>query len=442
MIKINSNNSEGVNYFLTTLFFFLICFFPAHDLGVDKLFLLLLVIYPIIWVLVAKKIKFRITNYRTLYFLIALLLCGYAFFLPNDYSLIDFSIFYNCSNGPILFLWLSLYVILAKTTPKEISLNCKIILAIGLLLSLISIAFRINPDFYTKVILPHLVIPKDEILADIKLGYGMPIGGSITYIAFFTNICLFVCFALEHKPLKKREKILLKFIEFIYLLANLCQGRRSETLCLAITLFVLYIGKIKTFNFKQFCKLFSKLFLVLVFIIIFYFTFSNFGMLKRFTNTSSAIEKGASFNAITTGRAFLWYLAFDKFLQSPILGNGWKFFPYYSKNLTSNGKALNVHNTYLQFLCETGIIGSLLMLIPIFILYIKTLKLYRKINFNNSNSPNNSDFIFLLCLTISLGIQTLFILISFMDNHFYGVLYMCLFTISIILANFAKTGLK
>ena len=61
---------------------------------------------------------------------------------------------------------------------------------------------------------------------------------------------------------------------------------------------------------------------------------------------------------LTAGRYFIWKKAWELFLENPIIGIGLGSFPYrYSLRTGDCGRA--VHNAYLKFLVETGIIGFL-----------------------------------------------------------------------------------
>ena len=62
----------------------------------------------------------------------------------------------------------------------------------------------------------------------------------------------------------------------------------------------------------------------------------------------------------STGRDFLWTKALNLFYQSPLLGNGWGAAP--------------AHNTFLTFLVDVGIIGTGLILIYLFRIFIRIIK--------------------------------------------------------------------
>lgn len=95
--------------------------------------------------------------------------------------------------------------------------------------------------------------------------------------------------------------------------------------------------------------------------------------------------------------------AIDLFKQHKLLGIGWFQYVIYD----ANGDA--THNIYLQLLCETGIIGLILFMLPIFTEYVKTIKLLYH--------PNNTQI--KKYLRISLYMQTFFLAYGITGNPLY-----------------------
>ena len=73
--------------------------------------------------------------------------------------------------------------------------------------------------------------------------------------------------------------------------------------------------------------------------------------------TSDAVDRLAAY---ANGRAGLWRAAWNCFLASPVFGNGWGSYTLAIKG-AGFGHATNAHNIYLQVLCETGIVGFVLI---------------------------------------------------------------------------------
>lgn len=76
----------------------------------------------------------------------------------------------------------------------------------------------------------------------------------------------------------------------------------------------------------------------------------------------------------TSGRIELWSLAVKLFKGSPVFGIGWLKFPDY--NFTIADAHAEVHNSYLQVLCETGIVGIITFVLMIVNSSFQVLKQY------------------------------------------------------------------
>ena len=70
-----------------------------------------------------------------------------------------------------------------------------------------------------------------------------------------------------------------------------------------------------------------------------------------------AEQSESSANQVTSGRYSSFLQAWEWFRQSPLRGKGWYYFQrnYYNEYLGTY--LVNVHNIYLQLLCEGGILG-------------------------------------------------------------------------------------
>ena len=131
----------------------------------------------------------------------------------------------------------------------------------------------------------------------------------------------------------------------------------------------------------------------------------------------------------TIWRLYIWEKAWYLFSQSPVFGIGYarfndifniqtgvfdigrlKGFPgiisFYIKQVYFFYSA-NVHNSYLQFLTETGIIGLCLILIFWILCFIKVLKAY------NSTKENFNSKV----LLSSLGSILVLLILSFFENY-------------------------
>ena len=125
---------------------------------------------------------------------------------------------------------------------------------------------------------------------------------------------------------------------------------------------------------------------------------------SRFATTFLNLSNHAD---ITTGRGDLYELALDAFKNHPIIGIGVGNFISYTGSDTA------VHNTYLQVLCEQGIIGFCAFVIPIIAFLV--------FNFRDLRNCNNSGKKFYL--RISLFFQLVYALYALTENvnvNLYG----------------------
>lgn len=79
---------------------------------------------------------------------------------------------------------------------------------------------------------------------------------------------------------------------------------------------------------------------------------------------------------ISTGRYAAWAVGFQLFEESKMFGKGWFYFPlYYNRT-----EFPEIHNIYIQFLCETGLFGTIIMICTMFstlFMSMTTFKRYR-----------------------------------------------------------------
>lgn len=132
-------------------------------------------------------------------------------------------------------------------------------------------------------------------------------------------------------------------------------------------------------------------------------------VLSRFTSSSTIVE--ASNGRISE----LWIPAFNLFLKNPFFGVGWRQFKYLSPMYTM-GSYVNddVHNIYLQLLCENGIIGFIIVFGVMITSYIITWKLIKKAKY----TYDSYNYFFVM---FSFGYQTFFLLYGLTGNSLYDI---------------------
>ncbi len=95
-----------------------------------------------------------------------------------------------------------------------------------------------------------------------------------------------------------------------------------------------------------------------IYFVVFKYVFPD--SLKRITSIES-YESGS-------GRASIWKNSLELFFSNPLIGGGWGSYYGY------NGFSYMAHNTYVQNLCDCGIIGSALFFTPIIRVFVISIK--------------------------------------------------------------------
>lgn len=123
----------------------------------------------------------------------------------------------------------------------------------------------------------------------------------------------------------------------------------------------------------------------------------------RLIDTIYLLLKSHDLEQVFGIRWSMYQKALQLFGQRKLLGIGWFQYMYYDVNQDAT------HNIYLQLLCETGIVGFLLFMIPILTVFTNTLKLiYRAYDDN-----------MIKYLRISLYMQTFFLVYGITGNPLY-----------------------
>lgn len=187
-------------------------------------------------------------------------------------------------------------------------------------------------------------------------------------------------------------------ISFVSLLLT---EKRAHLLFSSLVLFILYYK----INKRALSKIFNKLFqIILLFvpalIISLILSPKIFFVFSRFAE----IFSGKDFS---TGRFGLWKSSIELFLENPLGGIGWQQF------MKVADAYFNVHNTYLQIACETGIIGLVIFIISISLNYSSANYFMKNRKYENLCNGMKSSVLF------SVGVQLFFILYCLTGNCLY-----------------------
>lgn len=211
----------------------------------------------------------------------------------------------------------------------------------------------------------------------------------------------------------KVKKMTIHQISFLSLLiiGLLLTQKRAPILSMVFALFVVYYQfsyskSEKRSKLLKLLKVTTAALITLVFVSQFTSIFT-----QRFIQTLSDLSNGGD---VTNNRKGLFHLAWTLFKSKPLFGVGWG--NYKTAGIVTVHSELSAHNMYLQLLAETGIIGTILILIPFLYTYLRTL---RNVKLLKQSVLRNSRWTSILLF--SLFIQTYFLCVNLAENHLWDI---------------------
>lgn len=290
----------------------------------------------------------------------------------------------------------------------------------ALIHAFIGLFFLLFPDLLIKNIdkLFPAIIPSQRsfLISTIKNGYLVGITGHYStsgmYMAagfIVSSVLLFYRAVVNQTGLiqMSKELLLTGFLGICLILT----GKRAHLLFSIMVFCADYIliynrgsYKMRIQRIAKFVIAFAIIFLVALNIPAFQSTFSRF--------MSQQVAEEMQIGRINSK----WLPAIELFKESPVLGCGWLQFGRLHPTYNSGDEIYrNVHNIYLQLLCETGILGVILivgtMVLTIFITLKRIMVLIKRKEYGE-------EFLFLV---FSFSYQLFFLFYGLTGNPLYDV---------------------
>ena len=324
----------------------------------------------------------------------------YIFFTTVSYILsgsIEHSVYwFSC----LSMLFMGSSINFSDYFPKKLLLFSGIISVVGVAIQLML------PSFYSSNI--AVLYPDDNLEKWLEKNQGC---AGFSYqlaqcaIQIIYSIGVFFCFYFNNQGRKNFKQFILLLVLFIGLFLA---GKRSlSAISIIAVLSVFY------FSSPSNRKIQTLLLSGIIFSAIITIALNNLDYLATIPGLSRFADSVDNYNMgedVSSGRDLIYAVAIKMFLENPILGVGVGNFA----NLS--GLDIAVHNTYLQVLCEQGIIGFTIYIIPLLYCLFSTIAMLRK-HYNDSNIGY---------LKISLFIQLVYIMYSFTGNpsvNLYGFMF-------------------
>ncbi|MBI5987077.1 O-antigen ligase family protein [Clostridium perfringens] len=225
--------------------------------------------------------------------------------------------------------------------------------------------------------------------------------------------------------LYKKRRIINSFIALAFACGVLLSGSRIMLINIVLSISVILVIRSKgIFNKVKKIIIFFIILLIALSIILLIIPKSNL-VFERFLNGSDSIKS----------RLVLYNYAYELFNSNILFGKGINTFVSLTYINPVLSEKTYVHNVFLQLLCETGILGSIFIILPIVLTYFITLSLMEKYKY-----CKKIEFF----LMVSIYLQTSFLMYFFTGNPIYDwnmfITYFIL--ISFPIGLYSKTKLK
>jgi len=291
-----------------------------------------LLIFSINW----GKIKFY--NFDILLLLIIL------FFCINNRAIKTFNSFYF-----LRYFLLFLLLFISRNIKHFPNYVFKIFIPLCLIHIFSTLWLSVDSWTYTNIIVNFFGEERKEVLLDhYNRGWIPGLANHYSSNGMYLSVSTIIFSVLFFNSSSKNKTFqLILFI--LSIIALLLTGKRAHFIFSIFSIFVIYYFSSKIKRGKMIYIICSLFICVLVTLLGYTLVPRLFSFIDRFKDTISSGD-------VTMGRIDTWKVAYSVFRNNAFFGIGWNEFssiaPFY--NVT-----INVHNVYLQLLCEVGIFGAI-----------------------------------------------------------------------------------
>lgn len=277
-----------------------------------------------------------------------------------------------------------------------------------------TIFFYIFQDFYLNSIVPLMPGTHEYLIKRFTEGSmaGLTAHYSTNGIYLGFGFMFFVTDVITNKAQTLKGKIKDCVLLVFVLAALILTTKRAHILfAAAATVVVFFVYYSNNNKFRWTCILGGGAAGLALFLIGAQFIPALANVLRRFVDFGGG--------EITNGRIWFWEYALEQFKEHPIFGLGWGGFKhsYFTAigHYSSTSQYVDTHNTFLQILCEQGIVGILLFAGAVFGTFFITWKRLQTWRKTNASVPAEWTYRYAL----SLGIQAFFIFYCVTGNCLY-----------------------
>lgn len=238
------------------------------------------------------------------------------------------------------------------------------------------------------------------------------------------SMSVFFIWGMLQTNLKKKVIYLLPALMMIPLLLT---GKKGVTACMAVVFVVIVL--VRYISQRQWLKIGVVIGISILLMILgiwYIMTHLDNPLFSRFASFFTNLVNGES---IDSGRGRIRDSAFQLWSENKLLGVGWFQFNNYTVERFGFSRTHSVNLDYLQFLCETGVFGFVLMMTPIIVTLKRTIQVWRN-TLHTDTDPKNQWIIY-----FAVFVQLFTVLYAFIEVPFYDLMYFTIYIFSCMIIN-------
>ena len=419
-------NSNNIFLFFTI---YSLTIFVYRDFSIPQFLGILILSIVIIYYLVTNRIEIRVSDLSV------------AFSLLIMFQIIQIARTLAMGNSanvlyiPVLLI-ITACMFCSNANKRSIIIICKFWIIMCVMISLYICVTKIVPEVYYSVF-QKLLSDESKAMNDqlITNGYSVAIGAKVIIsddiIAFGVVFC--VSSLLLGQGEKYNRNRLYIALTILFLITMVLVNRKTEIIAIGIAIMFLFVSNLNySSSYQKSRKVVILVVISTVLIAVLYFLYS-IDLLGRYGVFIERIVNNIVYGSgkdISSGRLLLWTAAFSLFLDNPIFGIGWGNYSEYVPNAVSVGgvnEIHNVHNCYLQLLCETGIVGTAIFIVLILFIFFKMFQ------YGIELKNKKADSIYRVLMSSCLAYQLFFLVTAAIDPTFYSLIFWCLYSLSVVM---------
>lgn len=269
-----------------------------------------------------------------------------------------------------------------------------------------------------------MTVAKNYIRLGHYFGFNYLPADTAGIISFTLIAIIFWCFFINSKHRKIKTPYL--FLIVILSIALLLTGKKG-ILFISIIAFALIVLLIYASR-KQWIKaiVFVAAGAIAIFsLYIFIINHQDIELFRRLNSFFTNLSRGEDYDS---SRIVVWGYAIEAWKNSKLFGIGWKTFSSITEAIY--GSAHEVNCDYLQILCETGILGAVLTLIPLVIMLYRTVITCKRA-VRVIENPVQKWMVLCCCY-----FQLFVLIYASMEIPFYDMTFFSMFILTGIVINF------